>query len=497
MTDPRVELTRLATGVNGDIVVAMLDSLEIVIEAPEPRTHSHADQVALYNLTNQVCRLFAHVQVDIAGDAPCDLGAFGKGSLGDVLEALRRDLAIETTPLTLGQRKRFYLAWGMDPSGEGFSGDATDWTYSAGPRHVPLPDGSRTAPLGAIATTCFMAAQALGHALKPLGVPYLRTDGFVSNLLDYRLQPAPIVETEARLGQLTLCGCGSVGSSSIYCTLLAGVRGGPVDMIDGDAFKPRNKFRYPVLREPITTKKATWLADLARSGGIDATAHFGSIQAYLESLPDIPAHSLAAVSVDTLDGRRDATDILARTTLNVGVLGLKLHAACHGFSEEGCAYCQYVDVEPPLSASAALAEQTGLSVERVVELEISGDVLSEADIAVVAAACKLQDDPPHIGERLADLRRRVYAQAVVPTAEGEVLVAAPFVSTLAGLLLLVETLKDANPELYPYRLDGRYDADMSGEPTGFVTATTRDKSGRCLCYSPHRQLAYRELHPVE
>lgn len=494
MTDPRLDLAPLAPGANGDIVLGMLDSIEVVIEAPEARTRTRADQVALYNLVNQTSRLFAHVRLAVPGTAFCDLGPFGNGSLADVLGALHNDLSIPSAQQPLAT---LHLAWGQSPTSAGFAGDAAGLTYAVGPSHIPLHAATAAPPLGAIASTSFMAAQALGHALKPLGFPCHRTAGFVSNLLNYQGNPAPAVEVPPELGEIALLGCGSVGTSAIYCALLAGISGGPTDLVDGDAFKNRNTFRYPILRIPLSEPKAPWLAELATPRGIDAKAHEGSVHDYLESFDDPPAIALAAVSVDTVNGRRDATDLLARTTLNVGVLGLKLHIARHAFGETGCAYCQYVDVEPALSASAALAEQTGLPIERVVELEISADTLTDADIAAIAAHGRLVNDPPEVGDRLADLRRRVYAQAAITTDAGDVLVAAPFVSTLAGELLLVEALKEAHIALHGYRLDGRYDVDMSGEPTGFTTATSRDRSGRCLCYSPHRQLAYQELHGSE
>lgn len=480
------------------MVLGMLDSIQIVIEAPATRTRSRADQAALYNLVNQTARIFAHVRLEVrAGAAAAStLTPLASGSITDALESLRRDLAIETAQQPL---ETLHLSWGCDPSGAGVAGDGSGWTYSVGPYHIPLSEEPGAPALGGIAATNFLAAQALGQTLKPLGFPCFRTKGFVANLLDYQLRPAlASPNTQASvIPALALFGCGSVGSSAVYCALLAGIGGGPLDAVDGDTFKERNLFRYPILRTARTDPKAPWLAEMGKAGEIDAIDREGSIQDFLETFADTPRIDLAAVSVDTVDGRRDATDALARTTLNVGALGLKLHIARHGFGDSGCAYCQYVDVDPPLSASAALAEQTGLTVERVIELEISGELLSSADIAAIDASGKLGGDPPSVGERLADLRRQVYAQAVVPIAEGEVLVAAPFVSTQAGLLLLAEAVKHPDPSLEGQRLDGRVDFDMSGEPSGFVSDLTRDETGRCLCYSPHRQRAYRALHGAD
>jgi len=123
-------------------------------------------------------------------------------------------------------------------------------------------------------------------------------------------------------------------------------------------------------------------------------------------------------------------------------------------------------------------------------------VVSAADAEQMAASGNFHGEPPQAGERLQDAVRRIYAQAAVPTETGPVLISTPYVSAMAGLLLLAEALKEADGRLHPYRLNGRYDLDMSGEPPPFTQATVRDMSGRCLCYSPFRRRAYRRLHGI-
>lgn len=495
MDDPRVELSTLTGGGDPTPILRALDSVELVVEAPAERTRSRDDQAALYNLVSSAARLFPHLSFELEPGVGCQLPPFRDGDLLDELRGLHADLA--PTP-TAEPNQRFHIAWGMTPTSAGLVGDASGWTYSVGPALRSLP--RRGGPgVGGIAASSFLVAQTFGRILVAAGVnlPFHPTSGFTANLLDYRLAEAPAVDADygKRLGPLAMLGAGSVGSSAIYAALLGAVAGGPVDLVDPDAFRERNKLRYPILRTLVTDAKVTWLAELACRSGLELVPHEKDVQGFLEQFAEPPAIALAAVSVDTPEGRRDATDVLAQTTLNAGVGGMQLHIARHGFGDGACAYCQYVDEKPSLSGSQMLANMIGLSVDRVIAIQqLEGGIVSEADATKIAASGLFEGDPPQAGERLADLQRRIYAQAAVQTDGGQVLISTPFVSAMAGLLLLVEALKESDQRLHPFRLGGRYDLDMSGEPPPFTQALVRDPSGRCLCHSPFRRTAYRKLH---
>jgi len=485
MDDPRVELSTLTGGGDPTPILNALDSVELVVEAPPERTRTRENQVALYNLVSSAARLFPHLSLEL-------------GEQIAELERLRGDLAPSATT---EPTQRFHLAWGMAPSGTGLAGDASGWSYSVGSDHRPLARRGGPA-LGAIAASSFLVAQAFGRVLVQgcVNLAFHPTSGFTANLLDYRLAEAPALAADCgmRLGPLALLGAGSVGSSAVYAALLLGIAGGPVDLVDPDGFRERNTLRYPILRAVSTDPKVTWLAELAHASALDLVPHEKDVQGFLEQFAEPPVVALTLVSVDTPEGRRDATDVLARTTLNAGVGGMQLHVARHGFVDGACAYCQYVDEKPSLSGSQVLANMIDLSVERVIAIQqLEGGVVSDADAAQMAASGLFQGQPPRAGERLADLQRRIYAQAAVATEGGPVLISTPFVSAMAGLLLLAEALKESDERLHPYRLAGRYDLDMSGEPPPFTQATVRDPSGRCLCHSPFRRRAYRRLHDID
>lgn len=494
--DPRLELADLGNAqVSGDAVLERLDGVRVIIEAPTSRCVGRADQVALFTLVNLAARLFPHLELRLGTEAPSVLAPLLYGELGAGLIILARELAPTSSR---EPDEDFHLSYGTAPTGPGLAGDGSGWSYSVGADLIPLEPVSGPA-FGAVACATFMVAQLFAARMAPLGLPVVLSEGFTANLLDFQNGPAPTVpdSAPARVGPILAAGCGSVGSSLVLSLLLTGTGGGPLDLIDPDGFSARNVLRYPILQEQVKAKKVEWLAELARAGSLEAHPHVGDIQAFLARYPEPPAIDLAAVSVDTLEGRRDATDLLARRTLNVGVSGLSLHLSSHGFADGSpCAYCQYVNLAPTLSGSARLAEMVGLRVERVIEINLGDGRISAEDATEIAASGKFGDRPPGAGERLADLQRRIYAQAAVPAGERDeqVLVSAPFVSQLGGLLLAAEAIKASTPGLAEHRLIGRYDVDLSGPPSGFVRMMEHDQSGRCLCHSAFRRRAWAELH---
>jgi hypothetical protein len=493
MADPRIELAGLVAGASADAVLGALDGTRILLRVGQGRVCDQSDAAGLLNLVNLGARLFPHWEFAVADGIHVDGGFFGAGNLLELLSAVARRVRPEPTR---DPGEQFELCWGASPEGPGLAVDAAGWSCSVGPEHLRLEPTDGPA-VGALAAGCWAVGQLLVRVLGPHGMAGHLTDGFRWNLLDYQAHEAPLTATVAkpwRLPALTAAGCGSVGSSLLYTGLLVGAMGGPVDLADPDPFSHRNRLRYPILLEDLVgTMKVKWLSELCREAGIEAHAHEQDIKAYTNGFDRPPSVDLVVVSTDTLAGRRDATDLLAAATVNLGIAGLQLHASRHAFGPDGCAYCQYVNMAPPLSGAEVIAGLVGLTAERVVAIEFGDGRLTDGDAAAIALSGKFGDDPPPAGTRLADLRRRAYAQASIPAGDGDLRVSSPHVSAMAGLLGLVESLKHGDPILEPFRLAGRVNLDLSGEPAGFVAAAPRDPSGRCLCHRGFRRVAWHEL----
>ena len=496
MNDLRVMLADLASSADPGAVLAALDSVDLIIEAPAARCQSRTDQAGLFAMVNLVGRLHAHVRLALPAGMQADLGVFGAGDLADLLGELLADIAPQPTS---EPGEPFHLSWGGEPSGPGLAVWGGGWSYSIGPS-LPFAGPDPGPGVGALAAAAYAASQVMGHQLSHLGFPYLATQGFVANLADYSRLPAPpFAEVSVfSLPSSAIFGGGSVGSSGFYTAALLGLTGGPVDVVDDDHFSERNTLRYPILRRLEHGSKASWLEDMARRSGLDVTGHTMDINDFIDQFDEPPVIELAVVSVDTVEGRRDATDVLARTTLNVGVAAMQLHISTHGFDRDtGCAYCRYVDQGGALSDAGLLAGMLGLSQERLISAQLRGGRIDEQDAMEIAKNGRFGDAAPQAGDRIADLRRRIYAQAAVPTPAGEVLVSAPAVSAFAGALIVAELVKHGTDGLEPYRLTGRCDFDLTGEPTGVVALRAPDQSGNCLCHDPFRLRAYRELHGLQ
>jgi hypothetical protein len=349
--------------------------------------------------------------------------------------------------------------------------------------------------LGIQAGVAFAAAEALKLALTPLGlVAVCLPDAFRWNLIDHRLTRVAIEAVLGRPPPLLMAAAGSVNSSAAAQMMGIG-RGASVNVVDPDTFdSARNPYRYPAATPDVHGAKAEWVAEMLRRGGWAATASGGDIADWVKSSPRPGFDGILISSVDSVDGRADVADVLARTTLSVGVDGLALHVQHESaLSESACPFCDFISAGHPITQVDQIARLTGLGAARVAVL-IEGATLTEADLSLVVAAGHVNQDiaPNLVGRRVHDLIGRIYAEATVPVAGADpVRVSAPFVSWLAGTLIAAEVAKAATG--LPL-VDRRVDLDLSGLPQGAVRRLPRDPTGCCLCASPWRRRTVRALY---
>jgi hypothetical protein len=336
------------------------------------------------------------------------------------------------------------------------------------------------------------------QVLGPLGMAHvpLPTE-LVWNLADYRRRPASPIERR-RPGPVSLAvlGGGSVGSSVVGVLGCLPELTGRAVVVDDDAFDPaRNPYRYPASTGAERGAKAAWLAGVLRRLGWQASHVEGTVAQWVAASPVPGFAGIAVASVDTSDGRLQVADLLAETTLSLGVDGLALHLQRERLGDGfACPFCDFIDLDPPARQAAVLAEQTGLPVERVLALAL-GACLTDADVAAAVAAGRLDGERAAelVGRRLADLVRRAYAQATIPTpGAAPTAVSAAYVSWMGGVLAAAEIAKAA---LGLPAVERRVDLDLTGLPPGFVLARPADRSGRCVCASPIRRRWMARLYP--
>ena len=474
MSDPRLSFgPELAGSASGSAVDA-LDSLEVVVKVGTGIDPTATTAVAA--LVSMLIRLFPHTS--LSNDAAVGPNPWGVRRLSELQAALRSVIPRAPCP----PEARFVIGVGAQVSGADIWIGGGDWTVRLA-RRPQVVEACRIA-VGLHAASAQAVAEAMKVALGPLGLIHVPLgDELVWNLLDYRLGPAPVVDLARELSsQVVFFGAGSVGSSTVgVATCIPGLTGTAV-VVDPDSFDPKqNPYRYPASLGTETGPKAMWLLGLLKKAGWSATGFVGRVGQWVAAQPTPGIEGVVVSSVDTVAGRLEVTDALARTNLTLGVGGLALHLQReHHDDELACPFCQFVSLDPPMSQIQARAAATGLPVERVAQLELRNEMLTAEDVAVAVSTGKVHPEQGAelVGRRIDDLLRRAYAEASVPVAGGYAQVSAPYVSQMAGVLATGELVKAAAG--LPL-VDRRVDLDLSGMPLGVVSRRPRDVTGRCVC----------------
>lgn len=534
MRDPRVDLSGELLPDHAVAAVNALDARRIVIDAGA----GPAAALTAGSLLVLVARTHAHV--DLTHDVPLPRNPWGTATLNDLLETLnslrppnsRTDgtAPAETTVISTGTVPGAdrYLApaqWSVAVTtdldthldhlrqlGITEPADATEATGTGGTGVLAC------APYGGMLGAAVVAADLFCESLAPLGLPAAeRRDTFVWNLIDFTYSLAPDDTANAadadhdcdgdgagvmRWPRLLFAGCGSVGSAAaatLACDDLDGLEAISIDNDDFDA--TRNPYRYPASTPVTDGPKATWVADMLTSAGADATSHNGPVHTWTTSQPTPGFDGIVIASVDTIDGRYEVADILARTTLSAAVRALAFHVQREHLGDgHACPFCDFVTAESTLTQSAADAALTGLPEQRIIELHYHHTGLEQQDLDMMVQAGKLTPETAAglLGARVADMRHRLYAQAVIPAAGAHAganaapaPLSAPFVSWAVGVLLACEVAKAARS--LP-AINRRVELDLHGYPGNYAHQFEADRSGRCACARPTRTRWMRRLY---
>ncbi len=490
MLDRRIAMSTTLTGAVDNLRVATaLDSVKVVVVVPDDAAPAVA--AAATGLVSMCMRVFGEAVTRGDGRLPCN--PWGVETLGVATQVLN-DFRTSTTPAV----KEVVVAFGSSsPRADWYLG-GDDWTAFISKRPTIIgPCG--LGGLGLHAAAALVFGEILKSVLRPLGMRCVTVeDELIWNLLDGGLTPAPGVSSG--LGVLrgpttAFLGAGSLGSSAVGILSMTPLRA-IAHVVDPDRFDPaRNAYRYPAIRPDASGSKAGWGSDVLRTAGWEAETYVGTVRDWVASRPTAGFDGIALVSLDRVDGRLDAADLLARTTVSAGVSGLALHAQLSDPRDDlACSYCAYVDLAPPLTQLEVYVDLTGLAPQRVAKL-LDGSCLSDVDIQIAVLAKKIdgKDAAGLAGGRLEDLLHRHYAQARVPVGENGLVagVSAPHVSWLGGILLAAEVIKTA-AGLPP--LNRRVELDLSGLPLGGWRRPHRDPTERCVCANPIRRDLARRLY---
>ena len=455
----------------------------IIRTAQNPTDYERLAAAMLYSLCS---RVFPNSEIDLDGFLPPN--PWAAQTVADFTES--QPVA---APRSHSAPQRIVIAIGQKAGTADFHVAGDDWTsmVSRAPISTTLSP-VRHGSLGLYAAATLVASEIFKLALSDLGLRTLRIEAeMVWNLIDYRLRRAPLVEISdcACHHEFLFIGAGSLSSSAMALLALLDLAAS-IEVIDNDDFDPiYNPFRYPAATTSTSGSKAHWLASIANaSPSLTAHPKHQSLEEWMGQRTSPGFDGTAVVTVDRVDARRKAADLAARHTISAGVNGLatELHRSNATDDAEACSYCLHIDASDPYDQVDVYADLTGLTSTRIREL-LDGDRLTRADIE----ATKVPVDDHLIGRRFEDLVRSAYAEAEVPSTDGEsrpARIAAPHVSWLTGLTIAAEILKQS---LGAPILDRRLRVDLHGLPLGVTDRPEREPTGRCLCHNPIRREAAR------
>jgi len=494
--DPRVKLSQELTAASAAPALEALDRARVIIRC-QPGPGSGVNALGAAAFLALVSRAHAHVELD--RDAALPPNPWGADSLQELysnLSAIRPAPAASpagTLLVDVGQpRADTGCRANLRIGGDTWTAETTrDGDLQSDTTRGRVPD-DQGAPYGILLAAGFGAAHLFREALRSLGLTAHPAGGdMLWNVLTYRHAAAPedlaTRASRARWPAVAWLGCGSVNSSAGAALACEDLQGLTAWTIDGDHFDPgHNSFRYPASTGAETGDKASWLSGILRSAGANSSPHTGPVRDWVQTRPAPGFHGIAVCSVDTVDGRYEAADLLAQTTLSAAVSGMALHIQREHLGDGyRCPHCDFVDLRTPLGQAAADAALTGLEERRVIELLHNQQGLTETDVSQLVANGRVASSSATalLGRRIADLRARIYAEGVIPAPSPDAPptpVSAPFVSWVTGVLCAAEIAKAARSLPLVNR---RIELDLHGLPDDFVYRLPQDKSGRCACAS--------------
>jgi hypothetical protein len=495
-----------------------LDTTQVVVHV-DP-TDGRAAVLAAAALVSMSARLVGQVSVPPLALPP--VNPWAVATLAGVVEASRLDGPHPTVERTIS------VGIGVAGRDVDIAVGGDDWTAVVARR--PAHHGAVAVgpcPLGGLGLQA-AAALAFGEVVKdllgPVGmrcVPIEDEGELVWNLADGGLaaHPVAVPRLPVRTPRVALLGAGSVGSSAAAILSMTPLVG-PVNVVDPARFDPaRNAYRCPGVPATCREPKADWAARLLAAKGWNTRAHRMTVAEWTAARGEPGFAGLALVSVDNVDGRRDAGELVAQATVAAGVAGSALHVHRHVAGDDlACPYCELVDGRR-WRGQATVYARLGLTLFRL-EALLDGARLTPDDIATAIWTGSVDpqaiDDLP--GGQLTDLLGRHYATIGVVSATagpddhvsagggagdpggavtglaglpGLARVSAPHVSWLAGTLLATEVVKAA---FDVPGLDRRVEVDLSGVPLGGWRRPRPDPSGRCPCTHGSRRELARSLY---
>ena len=507
MLDRRLRVIRRGAGgaVEDQEVIALLDATTIRVRlAGEP---GWGVELAAEALIDLLARVFPRIEVVVD-------------------PAIESDARLPPGPTRLAERLQQARAHGVEPREPGAPAvtvhvgpgaeaadlyvDGHGWQAYLGRQPSQLPrDVADELPFGPLAAAARGAAHAFQLATQEL-IP--APDPPVSiywSGLDYSSAAAPLTIASAAAGcrlEAVLAGAGSIGGAAVYAFARTPRLSGRLDVADPQALEAGNFDRALLATAERSrreeTKASVATAALAHLPGFVAEPHVRDLAAFVAARPREQPLPLTLCAVDSREARRAIQDCLPRELVNAACSPLDSVVSGHLTGAGPCVVCLFMAdwMNAEQVRYRLIARATRLPEETVLAWMTQNHQLGVHELREIAGRRGLDrgafDD--YAGVTLAELWRRelVYGGVEVTTASGAVVVvAAPWVTALAGFLLAGEAYKRGDAGLGAFRLGPyagapglHYRESVYGSPAlAQLTNPARWPDHACLCNSPRRR----------
>ena len=480
-----------------DVSPEVFSRATIAVEL-QPDAARHPGNTAAFLLAvNLLSRTFETVHAAFPSEMEAPDHPWGLGTVRAIIDELN-DTAEGTLYLDSPRRANVVLSIGERPS---ISADhevvvrGSPWRAALDCELVSEGEGV----FGFLYAACMGAAQVLLHVLNGISAPYRPMVPFSFSLLDL-LPSGAEIETPRiiTIPETHLVGVGAVGSAAIYALGHLEELRGALHLIDNEKVDETNLNRYVLMRRRDI---GCWKVDvgseaLARSA-IEPVLFRGAFSSYVERHGS--AVNLLLSPVDSPEGRRGLATELPRRVINAATGGTTVTVSTHGFNDgKACLHCLYPVAPNSESREDIMAADMGLPVELVRELVRTNAPVGEQLVAQIEAHRGVEQG------RWADKAeapvdsfyvRAVCGDATLSLPGANVVAPLSFISASAGILLAVELVKAANPQLRRWALDNYFRVDTLKHPNpAFRQLRPQDPSGTCICRDPDYVEIYSEKY---
>lgn len=507
MIDPRFSFVTSVSEVEEALLRTQLGGTTIRVHVGARDLSTYPGQVLLIQLATLLARLFD--RIELVGDDTVQTHPSVRLIRGGVLGALRALLPqlrpVHAEPAN-GSEVVVVLGDSNSIGGNVYLG-ADGWTAlvstRAAQRLTPC-----TNPVGPLAAGALGAAEVFKSVFAGRLPGTFSLPEYALSLLTYDSAGPQITLPQEISIEAVQFGAGSIGCGFMMGFLVWPHFTGSLTIVDNGKFETKNPYKYQVLDWATASRgslKASWMQQRlsALVPSLSVRACVGTARSFAWAQPHDYTIPLALSAVDTVEARFEIQDTLPRRVVNAGIEGTIAEVSGHGFGTGACLACLGIERQLESWDSKPIADRLGLAPERVHELILRNEGMTEADlerirsrgIAPVEHLSRLSE---YLGQPVLSLYQRVmYSEATVGSPQGtRARVTTAFCSAFAGVLLFAEFLKENARDLLPFRVNNSFRVELLGVPGDGPFQHPRDARGWCLCHSSFRQALYRDRYDI-